>query len=298
MMLSLPTWLPIRNQKTAGKEKKKIQFDFTVCISNLFESNNVLQYAQTLEMYRLLGVGRVVIYNTSCGQDLNRLLKSYSDEGFVEMVPWPINKHLNSSRGQLFSKHGGDVYYFGQLATLNECIYRSMDRSHYALLHDINEIMMPYKHNSLKPLMDMLQKQHPKVGVFLVENHVYTKKPFEKAKRTPLPEWPGVPGFNILANMYRAEPDRSADFHPYKLIVQPRMVAQTSVHSVLKKVGEQFKIPPQLCHVIHFPLDTPHVQPPGLISMDMRLWDFNKKLIPNVNKVLRKVGLFGSKVPS
>lgn len=45
-------WLPIRNQKTSRKEDKKMQFDFTVCISNLFEFNNTLQYAQTLEMYR------------------------------------------------------------------------------------------------------------------------------------------------------------------------------------------------------------------------------------------------------
>lgn len=45
------TWLPIRNQK--GAEEKKFQFDFTVCISNLFGGyNNVLQFAQTLEMYR------------------------------------------------------------------------------------------------------------------------------------------------------------------------------------------------------------------------------------------------------
>ena len=47
------TWLPIRNQKTNEKEEKKLQFDFTVCISNLFgDYNNVLQFAQTLEMYR------------------------------------------------------------------------------------------------------------------------------------------------------------------------------------------------------------------------------------------------------
>lgn len=43
-------WLPIRNQRTNGKEEKKI--NFTVCISTLFEFNNALQYAQALEMYR------------------------------------------------------------------------------------------------------------------------------------------------------------------------------------------------------------------------------------------------------
>ncbi|XP_070834680.1 beta-1,4-galactosyltransferase galt-1-like [Chaetodon trifascialis] len=284
-------WLPIRNQKTSEKEEKKMQFDFTVCISNLFEFNNALQYAQTLEMYRLLGIDRVVIYNTSCGPDLDRLLQSYSEEGFVEMVPWPINQHLNPSRGWLFSQYGGDVHYFGQLATLNECIYRSMDRSRYVLLHDIDEIIMPYQHDTLTPLMDMLQQQHPKAGVFLVENHIYPKKPFEKSKAGPLPKWRGVPGFNILEHIYKWEPDRTSEYHPYKLIVQPSMVEQTSVHLVLEKFGEQFKIPPELCHIIHSPLSTPMVQPLERIQVDTRLWDFRHKLIPNVNNVLRRAGL-------
>ncbi len=46
------TWLPLRNQRSGGKKEEKTQFDLTVCISNLFEFNNALQYAQTLEMYR------------------------------------------------------------------------------------------------------------------------------------------------------------------------------------------------------------------------------------------------------
>ncbi|XP_045898647.1 uncharacterized protein LOC123966553 [Micropterus dolomieu] len=46
-------WLPIRNQKTNEKQEKNLQFNFTVCISNLFgDYNNVLQFSQTLEMYR------------------------------------------------------------------------------------------------------------------------------------------------------------------------------------------------------------------------------------------------------
>ncbi|XP_070776832.1 beta-1,4-galactosyltransferase galt-1-like [Enoplosus armatus] len=288
--VSAQMWLPIRNRKTSGKEEKKI--DFTVCISNLFEFNNALQYAQTLEMYRLLGVDRVVIYNTTCGPDLDRLLQSYSQEGFVEMVPWPIDQHLNPSRGWLFSKHGGDVHYFGQLATLNECIYRSMERSRYVLLNDIDEIIMPYQHNSLTPLMDMLQKQHPNVGVFLVENHIYPKKPFEESKRGPLPQWRGVPGFNILEHVFKWEPASSN--HPFKLIVRPRMVEQTSVHLVLKKFGEQLKIPAELCHIIHSPLSTPSVQPLEKIHVDTRLWDFKYKLTPNVNNVLRRAGLLRS----
>lgn len=44
------TWLPIRNLKT---EEKMLKYNFTVCVSTLFGGyNNVLQFAQSVEMYR------------------------------------------------------------------------------------------------------------------------------------------------------------------------------------------------------------------------------------------------------
>lgn len=117
----------------------------------------------TLVSCRLLGVNRVVVYNTSCGPELDQLLHSYSQEDFVEIVPWPIDEHLTPSYGWLHSESGGDVHYFGQQTSLNDCIYRSMERSRYVLLNDIDEIIMPYQRSGLVPLMDILQKQHPDV---------------------------------------------------------------------------------------------------------------------------------------
>ncbi|GAA6098099.1 uncharacterized protein LOC113658536, partial [Tachysurus ichikawai] len=67
-------FLPAKN----NRNKESFKYKFTICISSLFGNyNNVLQFAQTMEMYKLLGVKRVVIYNTSCGYDLKRLLQHY-----------------------------------------------------------------------------------------------------------------------------------------------------------------------------------------------------------------------------
>ncbi|XP_019204415.1 uncharacterized protein LOC100704330 isoform X1 [Oreochromis niloticus] len=284
-------WLPIRNKDTVGQKEENMQFDFTVCISNLFgDYNNVLQFAQTLEMYKLLGVNRVVIYNTSCGPELDRLLQSYSDEGFVEMVPWPIDKHLNPSRGWLHSEHGGDLHYFGQLTTLNECIYRSMERSRYVLLNDIDEIIMPYQHEELMSLMNMLRNQHPNAGVFLIENHIFPKKHFEPSGRFHLPQWNGVPGINILEHIYREDPARNI-YHPYKMIVRPRMVEMTSVHEVIKNFGDHYKVPLDVCRIIHVRVALLGSLTLEQLNVDKRLWDFQEKLIPNVDKVLKRVGM-------
>jgi len=139
---------------------------------------------------RLLGVNKVVVYNTSSGPDLTRLLHGYTQEGFVEVVPWPIDRHLTPSSGWQPSLNPGDVHYYGQLTTLNECVYRSMEHSRYVLLHDIDEIMVPYRHTDLVATLHALQQQHPKVGGRL------TRPPPVgwKSRRDVLTGRPWVPG--------------------------------------------------------------------------------------------------------
>lgn len=70
-----------------------------------------------------------------------------------------------------------------------------------------------------------------------------------------------------------------------------RMVEQISVNSALETFGEQYKIPPELCHVIHTPMSNLTGQPLQTMLLDTRLWDFNEQLIENVNKALRRAGL-------
>ncbi|XP_035390984.1 uncharacterized protein LOC118242746 [Electrophorus electricus] len=275
--------LPIKNKVT----HESFKFNFTVCISNLFEGyNNVLQFVQTVEMYKLLGVQHVVIYNTSCGPDLEKLLQHYKREGIVEIVSWPINKFLNPSKGWNFVEHGGDLHYYGQLVTLNECIYRNMYQSRYVLLNDIDEIIMPYKHANLPLLMEDLQQEHITVGVFLIENHIFPKTQFEETHRFSRPEWRNISGINIMEHIYR-EPDRKYVFNPRKMIINPRSVVQTSVHSALAQYGDVYYVPFDVCRIVHVrtPLQGHLIK--EQLFVDTRVWDFEAELISNVDKTLQ-----------
>lgn len=281
-------FLAISNLGSSQKEEEP-QLNFTVCISNLFgDYNNVLQYTQTLEMYRLLGVGRVVVYNTSNGPDLERLLLSYIQEGFVDIIPWPIDHYITPSYSWT-PQMGGEMHYFGQLATLNDCVYRYMYRSRYVLLNDIDEIIVPYQHTSLSSAVSMLQGQNPKAGVFLVENHIFPKIHFEPSGKFHLPRWEGVPGVNIMEHIYREEPDRTI-YHPYKMIVRPRAVEQTSVHSVLRRFAEEMKVPPEVLRIVHVRVPLRSELTLQELHEDTRLWDYEKELVPNVDKALRRAG--------
>ncbi|XP_048099734.1 uncharacterized protein LOC125294781 [Alosa alosa] len=282
------TFLLIQNQDV---KVKSFRYNFTICISNLFgEYNNALQFAQTMEVYKLIGVQRVVIYNTSCGPDVEKVLRYYSREGMLEVVPWPIDKFLTPSTGWKYDLHRGDIHYYGQLTTLNECIYRYMYQSKYLLLNDFDEIIMPYKHASLEKLMDTLQQQHPNAGVFRIENHIFPKTQFEDTGRFRLPQWRRVPGVNILEHIYR-EPDRKNVFNPTKLLIDPRRVEQTSVHTTLKQFGSDVAVPFDVCRIIHVRVPLQGRLSKDQLLVDKKLWEFEKRLIPSVDLALNQSGL-------
>ncbi|XP_067245678.1 uncharacterized protein [Chanodichthys erythropterus] len=280
-------YLPIKNRVRTNTFK----FNFTICISNVFgDYNNVLQFVQTIEMYKLLGVQHVVVYNTSCGPDLEKLLKHYETEGILEIVSWPIDKFLNPSPGWNFKEFKGDLHYYGQLVTLNECIYRNMYQSRYVLLNDIDEIIMPYKHTNLPSLMKDLQSAHPDVGVFIIENHIFPKTQFEDSGKFKRAEWHNIPGVNIMEHIYR-EPDQKNVFNPTKMIVNPRKVQQTSVHSVLNDFGGSYHVPFDVCRIVHVRVPLQGRLTKGQLSVDKRVWDFEQELIPNVDQALSFSGL-------
>ncbi|KAM6954453.1 uncharacterized protein FYW47_013416 [Aplochiton taeniatus] len=278
------TFLPIQNQE----KKETFPYNFTVCVSNLFGGyNNVLQFVQTMELYKLLGVQRVTIYNTSCGPDLERVLLHYRDEGTVEVVQWPIDKFLIPSKGCYYNIHPGDIHYYGQLTTLNDCIYRNMYQTKYLLLHDIDETIMPYQHANLHELMDHFQTQNPGVAVFGIRSFVFPKTQADSSGKFKLPQWRNISGVNILEHIYR-EPTREWVFNPAKMLINPRMVEQTSVHSVLKTSGQVFNLPSDFCRLVHIAKALLPELTKEKLEVDKRLWDFAERLVPEVDEVLRK----------
>ncbi|XP_052419817.1 glycosyltransferase family 92 protein [Carassius gibelio] len=285
-------YLPIKNKAL----QETFKFNFTVCISNLFgDYNNVLQFAQTMEMYKLLGVQHVVIYNTSSGPDMEKLLKHYETEGILEIVPWPIDQFLNPSSGWNIKLHKGDIQYYGQLVTLNECIYRHMYQSKYVLLNDIDEIIMPYKHATLQSLMEDLQSAHPSIGVFLIENHIFPKTQFEESGKFKRAEWNNIPGVNIMEHIYR-EPSRKNIYNPTKMIVNPRKVQQTSVHSPLKHFRGSVLVPFNVCRIVHVRVPLQGSLTKEQLVVDKRVWDFEQELIHNIDHTLKLSGFLKASV--
>lgn len=72
------------------------------------------------------------------------------------------------------------------------------------------------------------------------------------------------------------------------------MVEQTSVHEVLNNFGERYNVPLDVCRIIHVRVPLRGSLTLEQLNVDKRLWDFSEKLIPNVDKSLKRAGLLSS----
>ena len=70
----------------------------SVCHSVLYGGyNNAGALQQNLEYSRLMGAEHVYLYRQDVGPDVDSLLRFYSDEGFLTVLPLPLTRQTSDS---------------------------------------------------------------------------------------------------------------------------------------------------------------------------------------------------------
>ncbi|XP_030063387.1 uncharacterized protein LOC115472971 [Microcaecilia unicolor] len=280
-----------REEQLSDAFPMTFKYEFVVCISTMFgHYNNVLQFVQAIEMYRMLGAQKVVVYKTDCSPLIMKVLSYYQKLDVIEIIPWPITSYLNVSSGWHFPEHPGELHYYGQTATLNDCIYRNMYRTRYVCLNDIDEVIIPVTHQSWHDMMDSLRQQNPEASVFSFDHHIFPTDVSFENQSSESKAWNSVPGVNILQYSYRECHKPEAD-NPMKMIINPRDLIKTSVHSPLEFSGEHYWVSMNVAMLCHYRKSKePNLEKEFLVE-DKVLWKYKEKLINRVDEVLDEVGL-------
>ncbi|XP_060779331.1 uncharacterized protein si:zfos-464b6.2 isoform X5 [Neoarius graeffei] len=202
-LLDVHAFQPVRNQQ----KLEVFPYEFTVCISTMFDFVNVLMLVQAMEMFKILGVQKVAIYKTSCDPVTQKVLDYYVRQNFVEIIPWHVSSYI-------------------------------------------------------------------------------------KVSRDPRPEyspdsWKKVTGVNILDHIYRLSNDPTK-FNDFKVIVNPRLVFQTTVHGFLQSVNGSVRVNHAIARKYHLRNITNTDVVTHSRIQDTRLREFADRLIPAVSEVLRK----------
>ncbi|XP_029027872.1 uncharacterized protein LOC114868445 [Betta splendens] len=292
-------YVEVKNQEVRNHS---FPFDFTVCISTMFEFTNVLQMVQSLEMLQLLGVDRVVIYKSSCNADTQRVLDYYVHKGLVELVSWPLSRLMNVSRSWLPSYSPGDIHYFGQIPALNDCVYRYMYQSRYVALHDLDELILPQTVDSWTALLPLLEDEYGADKCYRFENNVFPNtvrnpppSPPGSPPGSPAPvaSWHGVPGVDILAHLHHEPVNRKLRHYGVKYIVNPRVVVAPTVHNLLSSQNGCSMVDSAVGRMYHTRSPKTKIPPEQLI-FDGRLLSYSRRLVPAVTAVLRECGIIST----
>ncbi|XP_063001051.1 beta-1,4-galactosyltransferase galt-1-like [Elgaria multicarinata webbii] len=258
--------------------------EFTLCLSVMFGNyNNVLQFIQSIEMYKILGAQKALIYVYNCSQLMEQVLNYYVAEGTIEVIPWPITSYVNISSFW----YSYQDWRYGKSTVLHDCVYRNMYKSKYVVLNDIDEIILPMKHLTWKSMINSLKDANPEMDIFFFEDHFFPQSVLSSVDVVNIPFWKIVPGTNILRHIYR-EPNKLWINNFRKMIVNPRKVVQTSDHSILKSYSRTLKVPSDAAILYICREHNEKEIPEKYLIRDTAIWRFNVSLTDKVNEALKK----------
>ena len=101
---------------------------FTACLSPLhFNVSKHFELIQWFELNRILGVDYFIVYNHSTVEYTDYIIDHYVNEGWVKVIQWSVPDN--------------DLHYYGQMAMINDCLYRNKRISRFMLNTDIDEFI-------------------------------------------------------------------------------------------------------------------------------------------------------------
>ena len=120
--------------------------NFTWCLSPIYNFSDPALMAEAIEMNRLLGAERIMMFNQNMSHPVAQVLQTYIDAGVVTLRDWQSPTEI-------------DLFYYGQNLAINECLYNNMYSTKYLVVTDLDEFIIPLKHASWKDLVKSVARE-------------------------------------------------------------------------------------------------------------------------------------------
>ncbi|GFN97939.1 upf0392 protein f13g3.3 [Plakobranchus ocellatus] len=234
--------------RTAGERTK---VEFTLCIPAMVNYQNAAQLVEKIEMSRLLGVRRVVFYNNSIGNNVDAVLRMYIKDWAegresleVVVYPWQLPPIIQDGYEKPL-----DIHYYGQMASIDHCLHRYRRFTSYTIFSDLDEFIIPLRHNNLSQLISERKRINILYSGFMFQSTVFSQNRPSPGK-----------GFEAEARRYGSAvlglTSRDDYFFPAqirsKVIVDPSKVEEMGIHFIWKGSGLTENVPVEQGIVGHY----------------------------------------------
>ncbi|CAL1548906.1 unnamed protein product [Lymnaea stagnalis] len=127
---------------------------------------------------RVLGAQHFYVYNHSVSNTTDAVLRHYQRLGLLTVMPWPLPTL--------------EVWYYGQILAINDCVYRNTFVSRFVVIQDTDEYIVPNRHGSWLELINAVDAGRakgkvPPLGSYIFESSLHCNNPrpweWEKVKK-------------------------------------------------------------------------------------------------------------------
>ncbi|XP_017086730.1 uncharacterized protein LOC108118503 [Drosophila eugracilis] len=141
---------------------------FVVCVKAMdfpYEDKS-WRLIEWLELLRLLGANKVVLYDAQMHPNMTRVVKDYlvTSPGFVELRPMSLGRgepHVPPHFHHYAMMSDGFNRILNEMIPYNDCFYRNMYKFDYVGVFDIDEVIMPLGNKTTWPELVELARVVP-----------------------------------------------------------------------------------------------------------------------------------------
>ena len=144
--------LRILNSNNGGTgTKRATNNEIGLCVKPIHSSyDNWIELVSFIELNKILGVSKFIIYNESMSERISCVLKYYKEqEKKVSLLAWNLFKESNISMSNMRNR--------GVMASINDCFYRNMNKYQYLFSVDLDEFIVPKMHETIPEMLEYLQ---------------------------------------------------------------------------------------------------------------------------------------------
>ena len=150
--------LPILRNSSSSQKKDD---ELVICVPISFGHINLVNLVNWIELNKMLGVTRVVVYNSSLDRESDPIFDFYRDLVVVHQIIPPVPDRRR------------DGVKLGSPAGLNDCLMRQMHFYRHVIVCDFDEIIVPRDDITLVSLLAKVKQDKQKLQPG-IELHSYT----------------------------------------------------------------------------------------------------------------------------
>jgi hypothetical protein len=244
-----------------------------ICVPPLFGEINLSMLIQFIELGKLQGITHFTFYLYQVKDSIRKILNYYQEKGEVTLIDWILPPDISSR----------EMWYNGQILSIQDCLYRNMARTKYLGFLDLDEFIIPVEFFTLT---DLINSYKNNLSNFSDISAFSFQSAFFDPKQLPDPSQQ-LKVLQLLKRNSKISQVRA------KLLTQPQNVFELGIHHVSKPVSETkmvISVHPKVAKIHHYRACIINFDPDMTCFRDIKdetILKYSDKLIQNYKEVVK-----------